>query len=73
MLDISHTLVHKLTMQIVRRQEGSSEICVADLVKGVLYDRLAEIYHLNSDWRFFAVGGKLTSAEDVLKVQTVSV
>lgn len=73
MLDISHTLVHKLTMQIVRRQEGSLEIGVADLVKGVLYDRLAEIYHLNSDWRFFAVGGKLTSAEDVLKGQTVSV
>ncbi len=67
MLDISHTLVHKLTLQINRRAGVNSEISVADLVKGVLYDQLAEKYQLTSEWIAFACGGKLTSADEVLK------
>ena len=72
MLDVSHTLINKLTIKITRNTSLNSSICAADMVKGILYDRLAEIYSLTSEWKSFAIGGKLTSDDEVLKGQTVS-
>ncbi len=73
MLDISHTLIHKLTLQINRRTGMNTEISTADLVKGILYDRFAEKHHLTSEWRMFANGGKLVSDDESLKGSTASV
>lgn len=72
MLDVSHTLINKLTIKISRNTTLNSSISAADMVKGILYDRLVEIYHLASEWNAFSKGGKLISEDDVLKGQVVS-
>ena len=41
MLDISHELINKLSLRVTRHPESNSDISVADLVKGILYDRIA--------------------------------
>lgn len=58
MLDISHELVNKLTLNIIRHPDSDSKIGVAELVKGIIYDRLTELYNLSADWRAFAGGAE---------------
>lgn len=71
MLNVTHRLMHKLTLNIACREEDSP-FSASELVKGVLYDRLSEKYGLNSDWRFFSMGGSLSSADEGLKGRAVS-
>lgn len=73
MLDISHKLVHKLTLRIVRHPNSDSDINVTELVKGILYDRLAELYHFSASWPTFAKGGKMASDDDIVKGQSASI
>lgn len=73
MLDISHELVNKLTLRIVRHPDSDSDISVAELVKGILYDRLAELYHLSANWHAFAGGGKFAASDEIVKGHSASV
>ena len=72
MLDISHTLINKLTLRFTRKTSLTKSINTADMVKGILYDRFSEIYHLTSEWKHFSFGGKLISEDEMLKGQSVS-
>ena len=72
MLDISHTLVHKLTLHITRKPNSSSDISTIDAVKGILCDRIAELWNLSVDWHVFANGGRFASLDETVKVQTAS-
>lgn len=73
MLDISHTLINKLVLKIDRNDSLSPSISAADMVKGILYDKLTEIYHLTSEWKYFAKGGKIASEDEILKGQIASI
>lgn len=71
MLNVAYRLIHKLSLQIACR-ENDSPFSAAELAKGVLYDRLSEKYGLDSDWRYFSIGGSLSSADEGLKGRSVS-
>lgn len=72
MLDISHELVNKLTLNIIRHPDSDSKIGVAELVKGIIYDRLTELYNLSADWRAFAGGGKFSTSDEIVKGHSAS-
>ena len=69
MLDVSHTIIHKLVLRVVRQPDMPTDWDIMDLVWGALYDQFSEACGLSAGWGTFTGGGQFIAPDDSVKAQ----
>ena len=67
MLETSNVLVNKLCMRIVRGDDTSGDLGVGDIVLGMLYKQIGQIFDIIFDWRTFSRGGSFITTDNRVK------
>jgi len=67
MLETSNVLVNKLCMRIVRGDDTSEDLGVGDIVLGMLYKQIGQIFDIIFDWRTFSRGGSFITTDNRVK------
>ena len=67
MLETSNVLVNKLCMRIVRGDDTSGDLGVGDIVLGMLYKQIGQIFDIIFDWRTFLRGGSFITTDNRVK------
>lgn len=67
MMESTSILVNKLCLRIARGNDQSENLGVGDIVLGMLYKQISQIFNILFDWRTFSRGGTFITADNRVK------
>ena len=67
MMESTSILVNKLCLRIARGNDQSEDLGVGDIVLGMMYKQISQIFNILFDWRTFSRGGTFITADNRVK------
>lgn len=64
MLESTSILVNKLCLRITRGNDASEDMGVGDIVPGMMYKQISDVFNILFDWRTFSQGGTFITADN---------
>ena len=64
MLESTSILVNKLCLRITRGNDASEDMGVGDIVLGMMYKQISDVFNILFDWRTFSQGGTFITADN---------
>ena len=64
MMESTSVLVNKLCLRIARGNDQSEDLGVGDIVLGMMYKQISQVFNILFDWRTFSRGATFITADN---------
>ena len=71
MMESTSVLVNKLCLRIALGNDQSEDLGVGDIVLGMMYKQISQVFNILFDWRTFSRGGTFITADNRVKAWVI--